>query len=331
MVRKPDGTREATLRTGFSFWNRQKVCAKLRTLPLPMDLRPLLTTLLVCCLALPVSSAEPTVVKLWPGAVPGETFDASKVVLPEPRNDGIERIPLVTEPTLTYYRAPAELNTGTAVLIAPGGGYNILAWNHEGTEIAAWLNSLGVNAAVLKYRVPRRDPQTPHILPLQDAQRALALLRANASNWGFAADRVGMLGFSAGGHLTVMTAVTGAERTYPAQDDADTQVRAPDFLAPIYPAYLADERTPGDLYPSIKVTPKFPPTFMAVTHDDVLRGPNAARLYIALREAGVSAELHIYTRGGHGYGIRPSANPVSTWHKRCEDWLRIEGWLTPKS
>lgn len=291
-----------------------------------------LLALLLCLVPSILSAATPAapvVIKVWPGAVPGEeSFDASKVTPPAPRNDGIERIPLVTEPTLTYYPAPAATNTRTAVLIAPGGGYNILAWNHEGTEMAEWFNSLGVNAAVLKYRVPRRNPNTPHVLPLQDAQRALALMRQNAAAWGFEANRVGMMGFSAGGHLTVMTAVTGSERTYPVQDKADDLVGAPNFLMPIYPAYLADERTPGDLYPNIKVTPAFPSTFMAVTHDDVLRGLNAARLYIALRTANVTGELHIYTRGGHGYGIRKSDNPVSTWHHRLEDWLRIEGWLT---
>lgn len=288
--------------------------------------RNLLPLLLFAMLPLP--AAEPLTLKIWPGAVPGESsFDASKVTPPAPRNDGIERIALVTEPTLTYYPAPAHLNTGTAVLIFPGGGYNILAWTHEGEEMAAWFNRLGVNAALLKYRVPRRDPDTPHEQPLKDAQRGLALLRANAAAWGFAPDRVGLMGFSAGGHLAVMTAVSGAERTYPRQDDTDDLVRAPDFLMPIYPAYLGDERTAGELYPNVKVTPAFPPTFVAVTHDDVLRGLNAAKLYIALRTANVPAELHIYTRGGHGYGIRPSANPVSTWHHRLEDWLRAEGWL----
>jgi acetyl esterase/lipase len=288
----------------------------------------LLSILLVISSVLTAQTSEPHVVNVWPGAVPGEeAFDASKLTLPEPVNDGIERIPLVTEPTLTFYRAPSELNTGAAVLICPGGGYNILAWNLEGEELAAWFNRLGVSAGLLKYRVPRRDPDTPHEQPLKDAQRGLALMRANASAWGFDPDRVGMMGFSAGGHLVVMTAVSGAERTYPRQDDVDDLVRAPDFLMPIYPAYLGDERTAGELYPNIRVTPAFPPTFVAVTHDDVLRGLNAAKLYIALRTADVPAELHIYTRGGHGYGIRPSANPVSTWHLRLEEWLRAEGWL----
>ncbi len=296
-----------------------------------MRLTCLPLTLLVAALALGARGAEPIVLPLWPGAVPGEeTFDPAKVTPPAPRNDGIERIPLVTTPTLTFYPAPADKNTGTAVLIAPGGGYNILAWNHEGTEMAAWFNQLGVNVGLLKYRVPRRDPATPHVQPLKDAQRGLALLRAHAAAWGIDPKRTGMMGFSAGGHLAVMTAVTTAERTYPRQDDADDLVRAPDFLMPIYPAYLGDERTPGGLYPSIRVTPAFPPTFVAVTDDDVLRGLNAARLYIALREAGVPSELHIYTRGGHGYGIRPSAHPVSTWHLRAADWLRSEGWLAPR-
>jgi len=296
-------------------------------------MKPLLILLLlVTSLALNARTPAPAVLKLWPGAVPGEqSFDASKVTPPAPRNDGLERIALVTDPTLTFYPAPAGSTSRTAVLVAPGGGYNILAWGHEGTDIAEWLNSLGVSAAVLKYRVPRRHPETPHAAPLQDAQRALALMRQHAGAWGFDTDRVGMLGFSAGGHLSVMTAVSAGERTYPTQDATDQLVAAPNFLIPIYPAYLADERVPGELYPSIKVTAAFPPTFLAVTHDDVLRGLNAARLYIALRTANVSGELHIYTRGGHGYGIRPSANPVSTWHHRLEDWLRIEGWLSKEA
>jgi acetyl esterase/lipase len=233
----------------------------------------------------------------------------------------------VTEPTLTLFRAPADKANGAAVLICPGGGYNILAWNKEGTEVAEWLNSLGVTAAVLKYRVPRRDPDTFYAAPLQDAQRGLRLLRQHAAEWRIDEKRVGILGFSAGGHLTVMAGTHWNETTYPKQDAADELSCRPDFLIPVYPAYLGDEKNTGPLSPLVKVTKETPPAFIAVTHDDQLRGTNAALFYIELKKAGVPAELHIYTKGGHGYGLRPSENPVSQWPQRCADWLRAMGLL----
>jgi acetyl esterase/lipase len=276
-------------------------------------------------------AAEPEELKLWPREVPGEAEFKPPVTKPAvPKNDGILRLALVTEPTMTVLHAPADKANGAAVLICPGGGYNILAWNLEGTEIAAWLNSLGVTAVVLKYRVPRRDKDVPHTAPLQDAQRALRLLRERAAQWNLDPKRIGVLGFSAGGHLTVMTGTHWDEATYPKQDTADELSCRPDFLIPIYPAYLADEKQPGSLNPLVRVTKETPPTFIAVTHDDALRGMNAAQFYIELKKANVPAELHIYTKGGHGYGLRPSDNPVSSWPRRCEDWLRTQGWLAPK-
>jgi acetyl esterase/lipase len=276
-------------------------------------------------------AAEPEELKLWPGEVPGDAdFQPPAGKPAPPRNDGITRLALVTEPTMTILRAPADKANGAAVLICPGGGYHILAWDLEGTEIAAWLNSLGVTAAVLKYRVPRRDKEVPHTAPLQDAQRALRLLRQNAAPWNVDPQRIGVLGFSAGGHLTVMTGTHWDEPTYPKQDAADDLSCRPDFLIPIYPAYLADEKQPGPLSPLVRVTEETPPTFIAVTHDDALRGLNAAQFYIELKKANVPAELHIYTKGGHGYGLRPSDNPVSSWPQRCADWLHTQGWLAPK-
>jgi len=276
-------------------------------------------------------AAAPEELKLWPGDAPGEAnFQPPSSKPAPPRNDGITRLGLITEPTMTILRPSADKANGASVLICPGGGYNILAWDLEGTEIAAWLNSLGVTAAVLKYRVPRRDKDVPHTAPLQDAQRALRLLRQHAADGNLDPQRIGVLGFSAGGHLTVMTGTHWDEATYPKQDAADELSCRPDFLIPIYPAYLADERTPGPLNPLVRVTKETPPTFLAVTHDDALRGLNAAQFYIELKKANVPAELHIYTKGGHGYGLRPSDNPVSSWPQRCAEWLRTQGWLAPK-
>jgi acetyl esterase/lipase len=262
---------------------------------------------------------------VWPGKPPGDENyqppDTSKSAAKAPKDDTI-RLALVTEPTLTVYRAPADKANGAGVVICPGGGYNILAWNKEGTEIAEWFNSIGVTAAVLQYRVPRRDPENPHVAPLKDAQRALRLVRQHAKDWGVDVKRVGILGFSAGGNLAVMAGTHWDETTYAKLDAADELSCRPDFLIPIYPAYLGDENKTGPLSPLVRVTKQTPPTFIAVTQDDKLRGLNAASFYIELQKANVPAELHIYTKGGHGYGLRPSENPVSQWPQRCEDWLR---------
>jgi acetyl esterase/lipase len=281
-----------------------------------------------------LSAAAPEEIKVWPREVPGDaTF---KAPVPDPKakplkDDGTQRVALVTEPTITLFRAPADKANGAAVLICPGGGYNILAWDKEGTEVAQWLNTLGVTAAVLKYRVPRRDKDAPHAAPLQDAQRGLRLMRQHATEWGIDPKRIGILGFSAGGNLTVMAGTHWDETTYPKQDAADDLSCRPDFLIPIYPAYLGDEKNPGPLNPLVRVTKETPPTFCAVTHDDVLRGANAALFYVELKKAGVSAELHVFAKGGHGYGLRPSENPVCQWPQLCEDWLRAMGLLDAKA
>ena len=271
-------------------------------------------------------------IKLWPREVPGNADFKAPAPNPnaKPPKDDTLRVALVTEPTLTLFRAPAEKANGAAVVICPGGGYNILAWDKEGTEIAEWLNTLGVTAGVLKYRVPRRDKDTPHTAPLQDAQRGLRIMRQHAGEWGIDVKRVGILGFSAGGHLAVMAGTHWDETTYPKQDAADEQSCRPDFLIPIYPAYLGDEKNAGPLSPLVRVTKETPPTFCAVTHDDALRGVNAAMFYVELKKAGVPAELHIFTKGGHGYGLRPSENPVSHWPQHCEGWLRAMGLLTAR-
>jgi acetyl esterase/lipase len=269
-----------------------------------------------------VMAAAMPELKVWPGIVPGEASYTPPDPAPESKStNGTFRIALVTEPTITFYPAANELANGTTVLVCPGGGYNILAYDKEGTEIAEWLNTIGVHAAVLKYRVPRRGKEA-HVAPLQDAQRALRLLRKNAVEWHINPKAIGVLGFSAGGHLTVMTGIKGNESAYEKQDAIDELSCRPDFLIPIYPAYLGDEKTPGPLSPLIQVSKDTPATFIAVTHDDALRGINAASLYIELKKFNVPAELHIYTKGGHGYGMRPSENPVHTWTKRCEEWLR---------
>lgn len=280
-----------------------------------------------------LAAADPEEILLWPKGVPAgaKPLSAEQISKLKAAPVDPERISVVENPSLMLYRAPTDLACGCGIVICPGGAYTRLAWTKEGVEVAHWLNSLGVTVGVLKYRVPRRDPAEPHREPLQDAQRAIRIMRSRATEWGIDSKRLGVLGFSAGGHLAVMTGVHGSNATYPAADSIDVQDCQPQFLCPIYAAYLGEnynDRDAVSLGGMVKITSKTPPTFMAVTADDAYRGVQAASMFIALKQANVPAELHIYSRGGHGYGIRPAERPVSTWHLRLADWLRDSGYLS---
>lgn len=236
----------------------------------------------------------------------------------------------VDSPTLTLYPAPADKANGCAVVVCPGGAYNVLAWQHEGVELAEWFNSIGVSAYILKYRVPRRSTDNMHWEPMQDVQRAIRLVRHNAEKWAIDPNRIGTLGFSAGGHLTVMSGVQFKTKCYEPADEADKLSARPDFICPIYAAYMADgyKDNVAELGSLITVTKETPPTFLAVTWDDKFRGAQSALLFARLKEFGVPAEIHAYAKGGHGYGIRESDNPVSKWHHNLEAWLESSGFLT---
>ena len=272
-------------------------------------------------------------IPLWPeGAVPDEPDNIEQRKKPTTVDSvGKMRIAYVDRPTLTVYKAPKQKANGTGVIICPGGGYNILAWTHEGVEIAQWLNSIGVTAFILKYRVPRRDTDHPHALPLQDAQRAIRIVRSNAKKWNVDSKRIGLLGFSAGGHLTVMSGSHYEKKTYSRIDERDDFNARPDFLIPIYPAYLGDKVKKEKLSDLVVINKKTPPTFIAITHDDGDRAYYSALLYAALKKNNVVGEIHIYSKGGHGYGLRKSNNPVHTWPDRCRDWLKSMGYLDKKS
>jgi acetyl esterase/lipase len=281
-----------------------------------------------------VEAAEkPTILDVWPGKPPGEkeAIAEEKVTESKPGEKPVKRVTNVSKPTLTIFRPAKDRDTGAAVLIAPGGGYNILAWDLEGEEVAAWLNSIGVTGIVLKYRVPRRPgdaKEQPPIGPLQDAQRALSLVRSKAGSLGIDPKKIGMLGFSAGGHLTAATATNSDRRAYEPVDEIDKVSCRPDFAVLIYPAYLV-ERDGTQLKPDIRVSKETPPCFFAHAGDDPISPVNSAQMYLALKRAGVPAELHIYASGGHGFGLRPSDKPCSTWPKRCAEWLRSQG-IVPK-
>jgi len=268
-------------------------------------------------------------IRVWPGKAPDEPAGIeSKKAKAVTGSDGVIRIPYVDTPELHHFPAPPEKATGACIIVCPGGGYGKLAWNKEGTEIATWLNTLGVEAVVLKYRVPRRDREKPYPWPLQDLQRSIRIVRSAAVDWKIDVDRVGVMGFSAGGHLCAMASSYYGEQSYKPIDVIDKLDARPSFVSLIYPAYLGNARQDSTKLDSlVKIDAKTPPTFIAITHDDGDRGIFAALYYAELKRHRVSAELHVYSKGGHGYGLRASANPVSTWPARMEDWLRSSGWL----
>jgi len=293
-------------------------------------LAPLLCSLAVAAAAF-AAPLEP--IGLWPGAAPGDSVDlppeadTSKPDANKVAGKSVIRLGNVARPTITLYPAPKDKNTGAAIVVCPGGGYNILALDLEGTEVCEWLNSIGVNAVLLKYRVPGRKDQPPRLAPLQDAQRALGLVRQKSSEWGIDANRVGILGFSAGGHLAANVSNNHESRAYPAIDDADKLSSRPDFAILVYPAYLTLEDKIDELAPEMKVTGQTPQTFMAMTQDDAVRVEGPIFYSLALKKEKVPFELHTYPTGGHGYGLRPNEHNVTTWPARVEDWMNTRGLL----
>ena len=287
----------------------------------------------VCLALLTVRASEPVKeLELWPMGAPGEKGnigeerDTTKATDQLIAGKPVIRLGNVSKPTIRIYRPPADKNSGAAVLVFPGGGYHILAMDLEGTEVCDWLNSIGVTGVLLKYRVPKREGLEKHAAPLQDAQRALGLVRRHAKEWGIDPQRIGVLGFSAGGHLAAALSTSFAERTYPVADDADRARCRPDFQILIYPGGLTTKKDDGDkVAPEVAVTTNTPPTFIAMAADDPVRVENALIYALALRSAKVPVELHVYPAGGHGYGLRRSKEPVTTWPDRVADWMRSRG------
>lgn len=230
----------------------------------------------------------------------------------------IIKIKKVDAPCLELYKAKNVSGDAPAVVIFPGGGYHILAYDLEGTEIATWLNSIGFHAVVVKYTVPGNK----RLEALQDAQRSMSLVRHNAQKWGIKADQIGVLGFSAGGHLTANISTNYRERKYDVIDDADKVSCRPDFSVLVYPAYLYEDKDKKVLAKDIPVDAQTPPAFIVQTLDDRRLIDSAFNYARALKDAKVDAELHLYARGGHGYGMRPSDKPVSKWADLCGKWLK---------
>jgi acetyl esterase/lipase len=288
---------------------------------------------ILCCVTHPcLSHADsPKVIELWPTAAPGDKGDTGEERDTTKPTDNmvasrrVTRIGNVTKPTASIYQPSPEKATGAAVIVCPGGAYNILAYDLEGTEVCEWLNSLGVTGVLLKYRVPKRAGLEKHTAALQDAQRALGLIRHRAKEWNIDPSRIGVLGFSAGGHLAATLSNTYAERTYEKVDDADVASCRPDFTVLVYPAYLTVKEKGDEISPELNITTNTPPTFIAITEDDSVRVENAMFYYLGLKKAKVPAELHVYPSGGHGYGLRGSDHLVTTWPERAADWMRSRG------
>jgi acetyl esterase/lipase len=273
---------------------------------------------------------------VWPGAAPGlPASPAAEADTTTAKDNLIAGRPLVrlgnvSVPTLTLYK-PATNNTGAAVVVFPGGGYNILAMDLEGTEVCDWLNAAGVTCVLLKYRVPGSGPYPKSAAALQDAQRAMGLVRQHAKEWGIDPTRVGVLGFSAGGHLAAAISTHFDRRLYDAVDEADKLSCRPDFAVVVYPGYLALADKNFVPNPDINPTADTPPTFIVQAEDDTVHVENAVVYFMALKNAKVQAELHIYAKGGHGYGLRRAALPVTTWPQAAETWLHTIGVLPAHS
>jgi acetyl esterase/lipase len=276
--------------------------------------------------------AEPQVVPLWPGAAPGARGDA----------DG-------DTPTLTIYLPGAEKANGAAVVICPGGGYGHLAMDHEGHQIGRWLNSFGVAGFILKYRHRNSGAGYGHPAPLQDVQRAIRTVRAGSGRWGLDPQRIGVLGFSAGGHLASTALTHYDDKVYDPRDDVDATAARPDFGVLVYPVISLiepythrgsgrnllganpDQTLLRKLSNEKQVTPQTPPTFLVHTWEDkAVPAENSIQFYLALREAKVPAEMHVFLKGRHGVGLGRDHGPIGTWPELCRQWMNTSGFLQSK-
>jgi acetyl esterase/lipase len=297
--------------------------------------RTLSAAFLIAALLTPVgaTAGSPIVLNLWPGRPPGDLPDRG------PEKTYVSDSPIygsnvlttnVTNPTISVYLPVRGDNTCTAVVICPGGGYWDLYMESEGEQIASWLNFNGMTGVVLKYRVPR-PPSVPEadtpIGPQMDAQRAVSTVRSMAGKWGINPNRIGILGFSAGGHLAIATATNFSKRTYEPVDSVDKVSSRPDFAVLCYSGYLKEhqkkEATSLNVWPGLQIPSDTPPVFLVHATDDTMSpSDNSVIMYLALKKAGIPAELHIYARGEHDFGVRQDGNLPESWPQLCIRWLQ---------
>jgi acetyl esterase/lipase len=272
------------------------------------------TILLMMC-SLSAFSQKHEMIYLWPGKVPGEVKEKTAPSVDTSQKDAIIRFSEVTNPALEVFLPKPGTNNQSAVIVCPGGGYQILAYDLEGTEIAAWLNKMGFTAFVLQYRIPNKKDGA-----LQDAQRAMRVVRDNCKKWNLNPDRIGIMGFSAGGSLSARTSVLFNKKTYSPIDKSDSLSCRPSFTMLIYPAYL-DQGPNLSLTPELELNKNVPPIFIFQTADDPY-GNSALVMASALRNAKLPVELHLLPEGGHGYGVRPGKIAATTWPVLAEQWLK---------
>ena len=306
-------------------------------------IRWLATALLLT--AITATGEEAPELPLWPAGAPGAQRPDDPDEIEE--RDGILLVGKIQVPTIRTYLPDPDKATGAAVVVLPGGGYSIVAMRHEGYDVARWLNSIGVAAIVVKYRVSS-DPAYgyQHPVPLLDAQRAIRLTRSKAVEWGIDPERIGVLGFSAGGHLASTTGTLFDRKLMVRdRDEIDRVSSRPNFLILVYPVISttkpfghagsklnllgadSDPDLTRLLSSELNVTARTPPSFLVHSHDDPVSSKNSVYFYLALKDAKVPAELHLYESGGHGYGLGKAGHPTSTWPARCEEWLRTRGLL----
>lgn len=271
--------------------------------------------------------SEHITLNLWPLSAPGAASSSAAEGDTTTAKDNLiagkplVRLGNVSTPTLTLY-TPAGKNTGAAIVVFPGGGYHILAIDLEGTEVCDWLNSLGITCVLLKYRVPDSGPYPKSAAALQDAQRALGIVRSRAAEWHIDPKRIGALGFSAGAHLAAALSTHFDKRLYDRIDAADDLGCRPDFAVIVYPGYLALAEQNFAPNAEIHPTEQTPPSFIVQAEDDPVHVENSTVYFLALKNAKVAAELHLYAQGGHGYGLRRTELPVTSWPQLVETWLR---------
>ena len=288
-------------------------------------------------------SGQSKVIDLWNGKVPGAIHNAGFRETVDSADNWI-KMKFVTNPRLDMYPAPAEIATGTAVIICPGGGYQALAIEHEGAQVAKWLNSLGITAFVLKYRLPDSSIMVnKSIGPMQDGQRAIRIVRRHGKEWGINPAKIGIMGFSAGGHLASTLSTHFNEKVY---EPGDSTSARPDFSLLIYPVISMDSnithwgsresllsKNPSPelvkfFSNELQVNKKTPPAFLVQSIDDyTVPVQNSIDYALSMHKINVPCELHIYQSGGHGYGLGRSTNTESTWPEACRKWLVARGFL----
>jgi dienelactone hydrolase len=258
---------------------------------------------------LPLCAADPIEIKLWPEGAPGQMLPHSPATADFIRTkSGKNTLTDIHDPTITVYRP--EHPNGTSVIVAPGGGYVFLSAIHEGTQVCEWLNTLGITGILLKYRTPTRDETAPHEKPVADAVKAIALVREHAKEWNLDPKRVGLLGFSAGGNLLAHLACDRAIKT-----------ALPDFGIMIYGGGFVDFKDPTKLKEGFTVPKDASPIFLACAHDDGQNPTAAAVLYLEYKKNNIPCEVHLFTKGGHGFGMRDNKQPINAWPQRCAEWM----------